>query len=272
MVASCTGTARSILQGSAVHRQGDPLGGSLVSAVLDQLPRSGADASRPRRRGRAHHRLLLGPRGCARTWSGPTPPLAPSFRRPASRARRQRLAPAIIAASRGFLWAVTANHPAATPVMACAISTQSGCPGAASYPTSSIAAISTSEMAMTRSGISERRRFAHRPRPLATWIRRCFVEESAPSEDFPEPDCASPECGGRMMEHRMKVQHGSEFVSGPAAIAAVLVLLTALSACGPMPWGPTDRGATAVGDGTGHNVGYELSDHAFPGGSEANGG
>jgi hypothetical protein len=76
----------------------------------------------------------------------------------------------------------------------------------------------------------------------------------------------------RMMEDKMEAQHGSDFVGGPAVIAAVLLLLMALSACGPMPRGSAERGATASGDGIGHNFNYDLGDYAFPGGGGANGG
>src|SRR4051812_45340999 len=42
--ASGPGAARPVLQGAAIHRRGDPLGGSLVPHVPNQLPRPRADA------------------------------------------------------------------------------------------------------------------------------------------------------------------------------------------------------------------------------------
>ena len=45
----------------SVPRRGDPLGGALVPAVPDQLPRPRAHARRSRGRGRPHHHVPLGP-------------------------------------------------------------------------------------------------------------------------------------------------------------------------------------------------------------------
>ncbi|CAA9221367.1 MAG: hypothetical protein AVDCRST_MAG08-600, partial [uncultured Acetobacteraceae bacterium] len=53
--------ARGVVQGAAVHRRGDPLGGPVVSHVPDQLPRPRADAHQPLRRGRPHHPFPLDP-------------------------------------------------------------------------------------------------------------------------------------------------------------------------------------------------------------------
>src|SRR3954453_3443384 len=59
--ASGLGEAGSVLQGTAVHRRGDPMGGPVVPHVPDELPRSRADARRPWRHGGPHHPLPLGP-------------------------------------------------------------------------------------------------------------------------------------------------------------------------------------------------------------------
>jgi hypothetical protein len=58
----------------------------------------------------------------------------------------------------------------------------------------------------------------------------------------------------------------SNITGGPAAMAAVLLLLMALAACGPMLGESTNLGATGSGD----NVRYSDV-QAFPAGSKASG-
>src|SRR5215210_3274209 len=70
------GEAGRVLQGTAVHRRGDPLGRPLVPDVPDQLPRSRADAGRPRRWGRPHYDFPLNPGLCAGV--GEADPAAPA--------------------------------------------------------------------------------------------------------------------------------------------------------------------------------------------------
>jgi hypothetical protein len=67
----------------------------------------------------------------------------------------------------------------------------------------------------------------------------------------------------------MEAQQRSEIGGGPAAIAAVLLLLIALSGCAPMPRGYADQGAAGAGDRVALNAGYYIgADPAFPSGSK----
>jgi hypothetical protein len=66
--------AGSILQGAAVHRGDDPVGGSMIFDVRRQLPRLCTDAAGPRRDSGSHHQLSVDPGLCRRSWFGRTCP------------------------------------------------------------------------------------------------------------------------------------------------------------------------------------------------------